>query len=82
MAKANVDFLKNMLLLKNPQFLPDHCETFTKGGPLLAHSVGVLRRTRKADQKCLEKQEKKSKRNMKIAIANLLTSFEFEKSIL
>ena len=26
------DLVKNMLLLKNPQFLPDHYETLTKGG--------------------------------------------------
>ena len=26
------DSVKNMLLFKNPQFLPDHYETLTKGG--------------------------------------------------
>ena len=31
-ANANVDFDKNMLLLKNPQFLPDHYETLSKLG--------------------------------------------------
>ena len=31
MRKANVDSSKNMLLLKNPQFLPNHFETLTKG---------------------------------------------------
>ena len=31
-AHANVDFDKNMLLLKNPQFLPDHYETLSKLG--------------------------------------------------
>ena len=32
MAQANVDFDKNMLLLKNAQFLPDHYETLSKLG--------------------------------------------------
>ena len=31
-ANANVDFDKNMLLLKNAQFLPDHYETLSKLG--------------------------------------------------
>ena len=31
-AHTNVDFDKNMLLLKNPQFLPDHYETLSKLG--------------------------------------------------
>ena len=29
-AKGNLDFLKNMLLLKNPQFLPNQYETLSK----------------------------------------------------
>ena len=29
-AHTNVDFDKNMLLLKNAQFLPDHYETLTQ----------------------------------------------------
>ena len=29
---ANPDLGKNMLLLKNPQFLPNHYETLTKEG--------------------------------------------------
>ena len=28
--KANAYFDKNMLLLKNPQYLPDHYETLTQ----------------------------------------------------
>ena len=28
--EANPDLGKNMLLLKNPQFLPNHCETLSK----------------------------------------------------
>ena len=39
-SKANVDSSKNMLLLKNTQFLPNHSETFLKYGtheyPILA----------------------------------------------
>ena len=31
-AHANVDFDKNMPLLKNPQFLPNHCETLSQLG--------------------------------------------------
>ena len=31
-AKGNLDFLKNMLLLKNPQFLPNQYETLSKKG--------------------------------------------------
>ena len=30
--QANPDSLKNMLLLKNPQFLPNHYETLSKRG--------------------------------------------------
>ena len=29
-ATENPDWAKNMLLLKNPQFLPNHCETWSK----------------------------------------------------
>ena len=29
-AHANLDSSKNMLLLKNPQFLPNHCETLSQ----------------------------------------------------
>ena len=28
--EANLDLAKHMLLLKNPQFLPNHCETSSK----------------------------------------------------
>ena len=28
--EPNPDLAKNMLLLKNPQFLPNHCETLSK----------------------------------------------------
>ena len=31
-SKANLDFPKNMLLLKNPQFVPNHYETLSKLG--------------------------------------------------
>ena len=32
MSQENPDSVKNMLLLKNPQFLPNHYETFSKWG--------------------------------------------------
>ena len=31
--QENQYFVKNMLLLKNPQFYPNHYETLSKGGP-------------------------------------------------